>query len=204
MGMSTVTFLLIELGSTAGDRVALLLVHGDALAGHDGLVDGGLPLQDRPVGGDRLAGEHGQDVARPHLVGGQDDVGAVPPDARRPGLQPDQLLDAAPRLLGRVVLQQGPYLHDQRDLPGREVLPYPDGGDERQGDQQVGLDVVLEDDAPGRAEKDREAAEDDRDPCDIRRQNAAEGSRQAQRQRNRREQGAYDRDAHLVLRPPFK
>ena len=75
------------------------------------------------------------------------DVGVVPPDACRPGLQPDQLLDAAPHLLKRVVLQQGPDLHDQRDLPGREVLPYSDGGDERHGDQEVGLDVVLEDDA---------------------------------------------------------
>ena len=61
----------------AGHLVAHGLVHGQAFAGHDGLIDGGLPGRDDAVHGHRLARQHPQHVAHLHLLSRNDRLGAV-------------------------------------------------------------------------------------------------------------------------------
>ena len=78
----------------AGHLVAHGLVHGQAFAGHDGLIDGGLPGRDDAVHGHRLARQHPQHVAHLHLLSRNDRLGAVFQHAGRLRGQVHQLFNA--------------------------------------------------------------------------------------------------------------
>ena len=56
----------------AGHRIPHSLIHRQGLAGHDRLVDGGLPRHNDAVHGDALPRQYPEPVAHPDLLGGDD------------------------------------------------------------------------------------------------------------------------------------
>ena len=153
----------------AGHRIAGALVHGQGLAGHDGLVDGRLSADDDAVHRDGLAGQHAQQVVHAHLFGGDDTLGrAVQAPGRARG-QMHQPLDARPGLGHGAFLQQGAQLHDEGHLTGGEDLADDDGRQQGQRDQHVGLDVEAREQAFGAFLDDGHAAQQHGQPGRVHR-----------------------------------
>ncbi len=132
-----------ELVDGAGaDLVAGELVDGHGLAGDGTLVDARGAGDHDTVDGDRLAGEHADDLVELGVVGV--DHAGLAAGLDHAGLargELDEPLDALLRALDRELLEQPAELHDEGDLPGREVLAGGHRGDERERDEQVCLDV---------------------------------------------------------------
>jgi hypothetical protein len=121
-----------------------------------------------------------------------------------PGGDFDELLDPLPGFPGGVVLEEGPDLHDERDLSRGEEFLRSDGRDESQRDQKIRLDVVLENDTLRRAHEDRDAAEDDGDPRDIDGQDVLQHTRDGEDQRDGGCHRADERHLRFVFQPVFE
>ena len=151
----------------AENRIPRGFIHGKALSGHNGLVDGGFPLQNCAVHRDRFSGQHAEHVANLNLLDRDFDRRAAAQHTGGLRREVDQLFDALPRFCRGVVLQKRSDLHNQGYLAGGEKLLRRHGSDQRKRYQQVGLDIVRKDDAPKGADQDRHAAHDDGDPRNI-------------------------------------
>ncbi len=142
--------------------VALALVDGEALAGEDGLIDGGAAGLDDAVGGDALAGTDDEEVAHGDFFGGDFDFLAVFQDASgaravfEEGL--DGLLGSAEGEGFEAFAEEG----DEDDLGGHEILAQQAGGDAGDGQSDIGANAALEEGGDGEVD-DPSAADDGRD-----------------------------------------
>ena len=145
---------------SAGDLVARALVHGQALAGHDGLIYRGHAREYDAVDRYRLPGQDAQNIPDADVFGGDDLLRAAGDEPRGLGRELHELFDARAGFGDGQVLEQGAELHDEGHLARGEVLADDDRGDERHGDEHVGLDVKGGDEPDDGLEDYRHATED--------------------------------------------
>ena len=100
---------------------------------------------------------------------GDDAFSLSPHDTGRLGGEAHQFFYAGPRLGYGEVFEQCANLHDEGHLPGGEVFPDDDRGNERQRHQYVGLDVKVRHQADDCLQNNGQAAENDGYPCGIKR-----------------------------------
>ena len=183
----------------ARDLVPLALVHGQGFAGHDRLIDRGLPGRDHAVHRDGLTRQHAQQVADLHLLGRKDLLFTIPQYACGARGQVDELFDARPRPRDGQILEQRAELHDERDLARGEVLADDDRCDQRDGHQHIRLDVERGHQPDDRLEDDGDTTQDDRDPRRVKRERQQVENADQQRDAAQRQTG------DILFRPaPFQ
>ncbi len=155
---------------TAGYLIARRLVHRKGFTGHHRLIDGGLTGENDPVHRDTLAGEHADTISDSDFLRRYDLLFPVPQNARGLRRQMYQLLNSCPRSCHRQLLEQGAQLHDHRHLARSKNFPDADGSDQRQRHQHICLDVEGRDQSDKGLQKDGHPAQDNRNPCHIKRE----------------------------------
>ena len=154
----------------AGHLVPLPLVHGEGLAGHHRLVDGGLALENHPVHRDGLSGEDPELVPHLDVLRGDNLLSLGRHHPSGAGGKVDQLLNPRPGLGHGEVLQKAAQLHDEGHLAGGKIFPNEHRGHKGHGHQHIRLDVKGSDQADDGLQQDRHSAEEDGNPSRIHRQ----------------------------------
>ena len=122
-----------------------------------------------------FSGKNPQGIALPDLFSGDHFFCPIVDPAALCGRQADQLIQSLFCPVRGSFLQKGADGHNEGNFTGSKQIPDGDGGKHGDGDQECGRDFAdagIIDDPPDRQIQKRDAADEDCDPCGIKRQDA--------------------------------
>ncbi len=150
--------------------VARAFIHGQGFPRHYGLVDRGLPFEDRPIHDDGFSGQHAQHVSDLHLLRRDDFFPSIPHHAGGRGRQMDQLFDPGAGLRHGALFQITADGHDKGHFTRGKSFSDHDGSDQCDGHQDIRFDVESGYKTGDGTFHDRDAAEQNWHPGRVDRQ----------------------------------
>ena len=158
----------------AEDLFAHALVDRQGFARHDGLIDGSLACENRAVHGNPFAGQDAQHIAAHDLFERDHFLPAVSDSPTLRRRKREEILQAFLRTLRNRLFEKCAERHDEGDLARREEIADGNRCKHRHRDQKRRrnlADAAIVNDAPNGQVEQRNAADDDRNPCGVERQN---------------------------------